>query len=206
MATDLGLTPPKPTGGGQGEVTARDISEYAEGIWASVVEEPPGKNHELIDEFIRGRQGLNWTWADKYVKNGQYAWCGAFVAYVFGKFGLRQRVREKHLASTYRLWRFAKNTDRMILPEHIVGGDIVVVAPTGKEHGEKVWGNHICLCISDQESDAHGVETLEGNARGMLGDDSTGEGVINRERPFCADNPRTYTIKYGVRFLPEDYE
>ena len=171
----------------------------AEGEWATVVAEPPGPNSERIRSYIY--DGLGWPerrWP--YERDGDFAWCGAFAAFCYAAAGLRAEVRHKHLASTYRLWRWASGTDRLRVLGDAMLGDIVIV---GHERSKR-WGSHITLCRG-VESGA--LLTFEGNARGKCGDGRRREGVIARSRPWPRDGlkAKRYRVMHVIRPLASDY-
>jgi hypothetical protein len=172
--------------------------------WNGHVQEPPGSGWERIDEYIRSSQGLGWTWENKYIKNRQLAWCGAFAAFCFGAAGLLPTLRKKRLASTTRLYLWARGTARMVDPDPqiIKPGDIVVVGPT---KALSPFGSHITICESVNLF-AGIIETIEGNAFGNGPDGSWYEGVIRRGRPFSAIRESEYRVRYGIRPLAEDYK
>lgn len=145
--------------------------------WSQVVAEPPGKNWERIDYYIRSRDCLGWTWEKQYTKNKQFAWCGAFAAYFWGPY-LNFTARQKILPSCYRLYNNWVNTSRKVEPEEMLPGDIVVIFNSNRAK----TGDHITICL---EPPCNGTfKTLEGNAWGTLGNGERGEGVIQHERPM----------------------
>ena len=165
------------------------------------MQEPRGDNWELIDDYIRGKLGLVWTWEDRYDKNGEFAWCGAFVARALGEIGLRKDLRVKSMASTYRIVQWAKGTDRYLTdPRECEPGDIVIVGDKRKK-----CGNHITLC---RGVDGDDVLTFEGNARGPGPGGRNYEGVIRKRRPF--DTPkvpkRKYRVMHAVRIKAVDLD
>jgi hypothetical protein len=164
--------------------------------WALDVREPPHSNWQRIDAYLRGAEGLGWTWLSTYTRNRQAEWCGAFAAFCYSSLSLQ--IRRDHLASTYRLKRWAKGTPRWVEPANLRPGDIVVV---GAEQG-RPWGDHVTLCIG-----VHGdhVDTIEGNAIGLGPDGSRREGVVRTSRPRWVADPKTKRILFGVRPLEEDY-
>jgi len=95
-------------------------------------------------------------------------------------------------ASTYRLYKWAKETKRVIDGiKQARAGDIVIVGD--KKH----YGDHITL-IEKIEDDLSGVWTIEGNAYGETPESTKRkEGVIRRFRPFN-------TIRYIYRPLEQD--
>jgi hypothetical protein len=174
----------------------------AEEEWNRPVTEPNGEGWERIDEYIRGSQGLAWTWEERYVRNRQFAWCGAFAAFCFEAAGLNAEIRQKVMPSTYRLKRWATGSSRLLSPDAVGRGDVVIVGPAGGN----AWGSHITICES-AGSDGY-INTFEGNASGTGPDGSRYEGVVRQRRPFerVAPTARTYRIMYGIRFLPEDFD
>lgn len=166
--------------------------------WSRHIEEPPGPNFGRIDEYIRGDQGLQWTWVDEYEKDGQFAWCGAFAAFCFGAAGLRADIRKNVMSSCYRIHKWARDTPRLIAPVDIQTGDIVIVGSSRS----KRWGAHVTICTKRHEL---GVDTIEGNARGLGFGGQRYEGVVKQSRPWSSTKAREYRVFYGVRPLPEDY-
>jgi hypothetical protein len=195
---------PGPSSSGPaGESTADGLEAAlarADEEWRRPVVEPKGRGWERIDEYIRGPQGLEWTWESRYTRNQQFAWCGAFAAFCLEAAGLKADLRNKVMPSTYRLHRWASNTPRFVQPDSVARGDIVIVGPaTGR-----VWGSHITLCDT-VEGDGW-LRTIEGNARGEGPDGSRYEGVIRQRRPLAhqAQSPATYRVLYGIRLLAGD--
>lgn len=175
------------------------------------IEEPPGHNWEEIDKYIRSPRGLDWSSADEnnlgepipYTRNRQFKWCGAFQAWVWGRVGLKHAIRKSSMASLYRLHRFARGTARLIEPDKIRRGDVLL---TGPLEGGHEWGAHMAMA-TDPPRDGW-VSTIEGNAFGMGIDGRHYEGVVKQRRPL-ATNPQDgeeYHVLYGVRFLPQDFE
>lgn len=158
----------------------------------------------IIDSYIRGPLGLAWTTCDvktwkpgvPYTRNGQFAWCGAFAAFCWGEAGLKVALRQKHLAGTGRLYRWAHGTERWVKPRDLQPGDIAVVGPQGSGDGE-----HITIV---REVRANVIETYEGNAHGLGIGGKRYEGVVVQVRPFDPPAPQTYRVLYGVRPLGED--
>lgn len=172
--------------------------EVAREEHAKTVAEPPGKNWERITAYIH--EGLGWSWVDTYKKNRSFEWCGAFAAFCFVSL-VSPAIRKKHFASCYRLWRWSRKTARYIKPDDILPGDVVIVGPAAGVLLWRRWGRHIALCV-ERHSDA--ILTIEGNATGILGSGTKGEGVVKQRRPFKARKAKTYRVLYGVRPLPED--
>ena len=190
-------TIPPPEGDYVGTVLTR-----AEAEWGRPVVEPPGPGWEWIDEYIRGRDGLQWIWEQRYVRNRQFAWCGAFAAYCYQAAGLSAEIRKNVMPSTYRLYAWAKGTARLLSPDAAARGDIVIVGP---EAG-KIWGAHITICEFIDGGDE--LATLEGNARGTGSDGSSYEGVVRQRRPMPQAGlaPSAYRVMHVIRPLAEDFE
>lgn len=177
--------------------------------WKRGVSEPPGMGWREIDKYIRSADGLTWRSADEsnlgadvaYTEDGQFKWCGAFVAYSQGKVGLARDIRRQHLASLYRLHRWARGTNRMVPLEDIKPGDIL---GTGRLDGPD-YGQHMALAVD--RSRGGQVATVEGNAYGLSPTGDTHQGVSRLVRPL-ATHPSgdVYHVLYAVRPLPSDYE
>ena len=155
--------------------------------WSSMVEEPD----QRINTYIRSMEGIGWTWEKEYVKNGQFAWCGAFAAFCYTAVSFK--TRQKIFPSCYRLYSNWSQTSRRIEPRDMLPGDIVVVYSSARA----TWGDHITLCrVAPIDGK---FETIEGNAHGTLGDGSHGEGVIARERSLDE-------VAFVYRLLAEDFD
>jgi hypothetical protein len=173
----------------------------AEAEWLMNVAEPDGPNWQRIDHYIRSDEGLGWSWEKRYIRNRQFAWCGAFVAYCWGRAGLKAEIRKKRMPSCYRLYRWARGTARLITSgQGFLPGDVVIV---GDEQSPR-WGSHVTLCI---EQDRSHVFTYEGNAHGPGPDGNVHEGVVKRKRPlkYAAAGNR-YRAMHAIRFLEEDLD
>lgn len=155
--------------------------------WSSMVEEPD----QRINTYIRSMEGIGWTWEKEYTRNGQFAWCGAFLAFCYT--AVAYKIRQKIFPSCYRLYSNWSQTSRKIEPRDMLPGDIVVVYSSARA----TWGDHITLCrVSPIDGK---FETIEGNAHGTLGDGSHGEGVIARERSLDE-------VAFVYRLLAEDFD
>lgn len=173
---------------------------FAVSEWELGVSEPPGPNSDRIgSEYISGPDGLGWSWVDPYTENGQFAWCGAFASYCFGKAGLLKDIRHKVLPSCYRLFKWASLEDRMVKPAQVMRGDIVVV---GNDKSRE-WGSHITIC-QKTSSLINGVRTIEGNARGASPNGDRWEGVVKQYRPINPEGDE-YRVLYGVRLQGPDF-
>lgn len=181
--------------------------------WELDIVEPVGTKPNgaaRIDLYIRGPLGLGWSTAElgpnarpniAYTKNNMFQWCGAFAAYVYGSADLAPQIRKKHIASTYRLFSWARGNARWVEPNpaSIQPGDIVVVGPVGSPYGE-----HVVVCI---EVHSDHIVTIEGNASGPGPKNDKREGVIKRKRTFrrLGSPDREYCVAFGVRPLDADY-
>lgn len=177
--------------------------ERARQEWGIGICEPPGNNCDRIDLYIRGMQGLGWDWCDPYEHDRDFAWCGAFAAYCYEAAGIRTAVRRDNMASTLRLWNWASGSGRMVPPDEVRPGDVVVMGPpTGEPRGA-----HIGICESVDLA-ARVVNTIEGNAVGQNPVGESVQGVIRRRRRMSdsAADPGEYCILYGVRPKSEDFD
>lgn len=153
-----------------------------------------------IDEMIRGADGVGWTWEDSYTHNGQYQWCGAFVAWCWG-LSLPLAMRRAFFPSTYRLERWstyrplehAPNHEpapgafrrlRLVLDDGSTAGDLLPHVPragdilllgTGRPTS---YGSHVALV---ERWDGRRLHTVEGNATGFRGAKRV-EGVVRQTR------------------------
>ena len=174
---------------------ALEAIKRAEVEWARNVTEPEYKgDYQRITAYIKSQDGLGWTWESDYTKNGQFSWCGAFVAFAYGR-ALHAALRKKVLPSCYRLWDQWGRSARLRDGEKPQPGDIVVVY-TDESH-KPIQGNHITLCVGEP-NELGLFSTIEGNAHGM-GPEGRIEGVIKRERDVDS-------IAHIYRLLPEDFE
>lgn len=194
------------------------------------VEEPRGQGWEQIDDLIRGELGLNWPTADPTWKRAgvaygpgatKFQWCGATVARAYGHAGLLHAVRYKHMASTGRLYRFARGTDRMVELDALQAGDIILVGARRKNAKGRVLveGEHVAMV--DRVADGY-VVTLEGNAKGRGPDGRIFEGIVRRTRPLpksaggagwswrarcqISGLRQTMEVMHAIRFLAEDFD
>jgi len=169
---------------------------------AEDVVEPPDGDADLIDKRIRSPQGLGWSWAEKYVKNGQFAWCGAEMAYVMCKVGLKRDIRYKSCASCYRLQQFCANTPREIPVDYARPGDVVIWG----NNKSPAWGSHVTILLERSESSPEWL-LHEGNAKtlGPLGGELR-EGVGARRRNPTPSNANTYRAMFVYRFIEEDFD
>lgn len=170
--------------------------ERAEAEWALNVTEPEYKGEwKRINTYIKSREGIGWTWQEDYTKNGQFAWCGAFVAFAYGD-ELNFPIRQKIFPSCLRLWNAWGKSARCRDGEAPQAGDVVVVFNDINNKSDP-QGNHITLCI-EPPNDLGLFSTIEGNARGA-GPEGRIEGVIKRQRDINS-------IAHIYRLLSEDFE
>ena len=67
--------------------------------WDNNVTEPEyNGDWQRINTYIKGADGIGWTWESDYVRNGQFAWCGAFAAFCYTK--IRSKIRSKTIDSS----------------------------------------------------------------------------------------------------------
>lgn len=175
---------------------ARKAISRAEAEWELNVTEPEHKgNWQRITSYIKGREGLGWTWEADYTKNGQFAWCGAFAAFAYGDM-VNFSIRQKIFPSCLRLWNSWGKTARCRDGEKPLPGDVVVVFNDPADKSD-IQGNHITLCV-EPCNDLGLFSTIEGNARGQSPAGRV-EGVIKRQRDV-------QSIAHIYRLLPEDFE
>jgi len=91
----------------------------------------------------------------------------------------------------YKAW---SNTSRRIDPMKVQPGDIVVIYTSKRS----VQGDHITLCVDTSNINEGYINTIEGNAKGTLGDETYGEGVIKQQRTLDK-------IAHVYRLLGEDF-
>lgn len=167
----------------------------AEAEWERNVTEPEyGGDAQRITTYIKGSEGLHWSWEDDYTRNGQFSWCGAFAAFCYG-LSVLPSVRQKIFPSCYRMWSNWGSTSRCRDGEQPLPGDIVTVY-TSADHSP-AYGNHIVL-VASSPNDEGDFDTLEGNAHGN-GPNGRIEGVIKRTRNIS-------TVAHIYRLISEDYE
>ena len=151
----------------------REALTRASAEWEADVKDPS----ERINLYIKSSHGIGWSWEADYVKNGQFAWCGAFAAWCHTR--VKFDIRKKIFPSCYRMYQAWGQTSRKIDPMKVQPGDIVVVYAAKRS----IQGDHITLCVDNSDFGSDGfITTIEGNAHGTFPDGSYGEGVIKRER------------------------
>lgn len=165
--------------------------------------------YTVIDGYIRGPEGSAWSGWPRYDgRNTQ--WCGMWVGWALR---LKRNVRRFHVPSVTRLMKghgseghWAAGTgrglapgSRFVNPRDARAGDIGIFGPQGEA------GRHIGLIL---ERDGNGVQTVEGNAWGLLPDGTRGEGVVRNWRPFEGAQKRAadYVLLAVIRPLPSDFE
>jgi hypothetical protein len=152
---------------------AREALTRAAAEWEAMVHDPS----ERVNLYIKSSHGIGWSWEPDYIKNGQFAWCGAFAAWCHTR--VKSNIRKKVFPSCYRLYQAWGQTSRKISPEKVLPGDIVVVYAAKRS----IQGDHITLCYDSSTLGDEGyITTIEGNAHGEFPDGSKGEGVIKRKR------------------------
>ena len=191
-----GLPPEGVDGESDREEIVRLTLAEGERLWRLGIIEPTARAQNgapQIDRMIRTKAGLKWTWEKEYIKDEQFAWCGAFGGTALAAAQLRQDIRYSIMASCYRLWKNWGQTDRLIPMDSALPGDILVVGAVTK--GAKTYGSHITLIKKIREENGRRIaDTYEGNAHGTSSDGSQQEGVIQRSRPLYSDglSARTY--------------
>jgi hypothetical protein len=165
------------------------------------ITEPDGPNPrgDRIDAYIRGPEGLMKSNLRKYVRNKQFPWCGAFTSWVFHD--IKPEIRKRYFPGTAGLYSWARNTPRLIKPENLQSGDIILLGPQGGD----IDGDHIAMV--DQVFPDH-VTTYEGNTNYRKQPGNIYYiGVAHKTRPFAhsAKSPKTFRVLWGIRPLEEDY-
>jgi hypothetical protein len=206
-------------------------------VWLkNIIDLPPAgaANYEpcrkAIDDMIRSKQGLDWSWQQRYRDN--YEWCGAFAAFAWRAAGLKRDLRYHFWSSTYRLDLFGsyrpfdsvanpapadQSRRQMVeLDEHSGpmdarfafddpprAGDILLVG--GKN---TAYGKHVT--IVESYDDATGTfTTLEGNATGPGPSGGVRHGVIRHKRMvglLSSQPPTTYHARRLIRPALADLE
>ena len=179
------------------------VMKNAQREWDLNVSEPPkGQEQPRIDEYIRSNLGLGWSSADikhldkkaPYTRDS-FSWCGAFAAFCYGDL-VPLAMRKKIFPSTFRMYDHWARSSRNRGKGDIQAGDIVVVWTSQSQsvRDKYHYGQHITLC---EFVDGDEIHTIEGNAKGELGDGTWGEGVIKRKRSLK-------DVAYVYRLLSED--
>lgn len=168
---------------------AREAIKRAEVELNRVVIDPCDR----INAYIRSAEGLGWSWVEPYTKNGEFAWCGAFASFCYTK--VNSNIRKKIFPSCYRLYSNWAKTSRKIPIEDVQAGDIVVIYTAKRS----VQGDHITLCVDASTKKDGYIKTIEGNAKGELGNGEFGEGVIRQEREL-------EKIAHVYRLLGSDFD
>ena len=168
---------------------AREAIKRAEVELNRVVVDPGDR----INAYIRSAEGLGWNWVEPYTKNGEFAWCGAFASFCYTK--VNSNIRKKIFPSCYRLYSNWAKTSRKISIEDVQAGDIVVIYTAKRS----VQGDHITLCVDASIKKDGYIKTIEGNAKGELGNGEFGEGVVRQEREL-------EKIAHVYRLLGSDFD
>ena len=172
---------------------AREVIQRGCSEWDKNVTEPEyDGDWQRINTYIKGVDGIGWTWEKDYTKNGQFAWCGAFAAFCYTR--INAKIRQKVFPSCYRLWNTWGGTSRKV--SELNAGDIVVVYTSSEQSPS--YGNHITICMGFPDMDGN-FETLEGNAKGQGPNNEFQEGVIRRQR-------NVKDIAHIYRPASEDYD
>ena len=180
-----------------------EVLDRANQEWDYNIHEPaPGHEDARIDAYIRSSLGLNWSSADvnrldkptPYTRDS-FSWCGAFAAWCYGEI-TPVALRKKVFPSTYRMYSHWANSSRNRGKEDIQPGDIITVWTSSNYDIRRKYhyGQHIVIC---EFIDGDLIHTIEGNAKGELGDGTQGEGVIKRTR-------KIEDVAYVYRLLSED--
>jgi hypothetical protein len=169
-----------------------------------------------IDEYIRGPQGLVWSWLKgsplNYGEDSKFNWCGAFAAFVYQDVHKKNRVSD--FASTNRLWNWSEGNERRIpiSPSFVEPGDIVLVGPdtgwTSPGGVRKKYGRHVAI-VESVDAANRLVNTIEGNTIGEQPDGKKRKGVGKDQRYF-PDHPKVtgpdkWRIVAVIRPLESDY-
>lgn len=189
------------------QALARAVSE-----WSRPVRRSEQSGRDRIDSYIRGEEGLGWSWLKgaypEYLdwEDNPFNWCGAFGAWCWSS--VLPSLREAHFASTPRLHKWAKGTARLIEPRAAQPGDLFVVGPRFGYYDperKKTYdhGRHIGIV---EEVGAGGYKTIEGNA---IGEGVGGErynGVVRDVREFekPGQSDKEWRILFAVRPLDAD--
>lgn len=190
---------------------------HAEMEWRRDVRDGP-PSAEIIDEYIRGKRGLGWSTVEvgegarrdiAYQDDGDFEWCGAFVAYCWGGAGILPEIRFAHFSSAYRLWRWALRTERYRPLDDVQAGDVCLVGAApgtriGPAKKANPWGSHVTLCAETPLPGARFIRTIEGNAVGVGPTRDRIQGVIKRTRPFDAERPTDRRILHVIRPTLQD--
>jgi hypothetical protein len=167
----------------------RQAIDRAHGELDQVVIDPCDR----INTYIKSKEGIGWSWESDYIKNGQFAWCGAFAAYCYTAVSFP--IRNKIFPSCYRMYKAWSQTSRCIDHAKVQPGDVVVVYSSKRA----IQGDHITLCIDNSTISEGYITTIEGNAHGTLGNGERGEGVITRQRKLSE-------FAHVYRLLNEDFD
>jgi hypothetical protein len=210
----------------------------AKSLWLNGIIDPPtrserhDRSRRFIDDFIRGPGGLLWGWEAPYVQNGDFEWCGSFVATAWSAVRLGARWRESFFASAYRLDRWgqylamerARNPVHPEQPRRYLRLDerssaAHVSFAEGDEHADPQpgdillvggegtgFGKHITL-VESWDPDTGRFTTLEGNATGAGPSGERIHGVVRTTRRVGLDRglpPTTYHARRLIRPSPHD--
>ena len=157
---------------------------------------------------------------DRYTHNGDFSWCGCAVGSWWGRAGLRpvcrpgidersarsyMRTPLKVFSSCYRLvHHYAMGTTRVVDPEDVQAGDIVIVGPKPGHRKARSWGAHVTMATGPLQADGE-VPTVEGNAKGAGPNGDTYEGVVCRSRPLASNRASVYRVLHCIRPIAADF-
>jgi hypothetical protein len=210
----------------------------AKRTWLTKVIDPPDASAQYaasratIDAMIRTTDGLDWSWSQPYVKDGDYEWCGASASYMWRAAGIAQQWRYTYFSSTFRLDLWARylpfektpnpkpdtgpyrqwvELDERSGPRDVMFGpgdwprmgDILLVG--GVSTG---FGKHVTL-VESYDATTGTFTTMEGNAHGVWPDGTRVQGVIRNRRPVglpVGAPPTTYHARRVIRPALTDLE
>jgi hypothetical protein len=217
---------PPPSGDVLVEAGLRALAR-AKALWQQDIFDPKAADtstdaarcRKVIDDMIRGPEGLAWTWEPAYAGDGYFEWCGAALA----KFHARvlANLRLAFFASTYRLDRFARyqpidgyanpkpatgpyrqivNLDEKSTPSDLTftprTGDIVMI---GRKAG---YGEHICF-VEGFDPAKRVFYTYEGNGTGQGPNGEVQQGVVRGQRSLGGPLG-SWVARRLIRLAPAD--
>ena len=182
------------------------IRKAALAYWEQTIIDQTGS-----DVILNMYHRAGWHWLKDY-RNGRDHWCGMFAGNCSLDIGDHIQasvclpyVVDPDIAlfvtpSTGRLnserkWKQATDTpprkfefteeDPQLIPWSYEAALIPGAIATIKSRGFDTYGGHIVI-VDSYEAGADNFTTIEGNAKGLLGNGETGEGVIRTNRPISA--------------------
>jgi hypothetical protein len=206
----------------------------AKSLWLTGIVDPPDgssqydRSRRMIDEFIRGSGGLHWTWERPYEQNGDFEWCGSYVATAWSRVRMAMEWRRTFFASTYRLDRWAqylplqdhdnpRHDDQPRRYLRLDENSSPTMARFGDDDsdefadpqpgdlllvgGERTgYGKHIAM-VERWDADAGRFITLEGNATGAGVRGQRIHGVIRTTRRVGLDRGDPPTVYHARRLI-----